>query len=292
MSHPRSPVLTLENAIAGAAFRIAPEKERELAVFRDLERVSLALKDGPGFMFNVNLKSHEIATNIATLEFLWSSAHAHLVLYDEYSKAQKNGHTQFDTGATPRSRAALELLNWSVGNLTGSGASPWPSHLPSPVRFPTPETDIHVANELFLCGVAWIIHHEIAHVRLRHPPIRSNRSLMEEREADIEATKWILSESKVSQESKKRTVGIAAAILAMQGIQQPSPFSVHDTHPTTFERIDYCLTEAGISDDDEVFAFAACVMQIQLAARGVNLAPDAGSFKELFSEYLVALARG
>src|SRR5258708_10655236 len=118
MSHPRSPVLTLENAIAGAAFRIAPEKERELAVFRDLERVSLALKDGPGFMFNVNLKSHEIATNIATLEFLWSSAHAHLVLYDEYSKSQKNGHTQFDTGATPRSRAALALLNCSVGNLT------------------------------------------------------------------------------------------------------------------------------------------------------------------------------
>ena len=58
-----------------------------------------------------------------------------------------------------------------------------------------------------------------------------------------------------------------------------------------FERIDYCLTEAGVPDDDEVYAFAACIMQIQLESRGISKVFDAGSFKELFSEYLIAFAR-
>lgn len=292
MPHPRSPVLDLENAIAGAAFRIAPEKEKELADFRDLQGVSLSLADGPAFLFNVNPTSREISTNVATLEFLWCSAHAHLILYDEYSKAQRNGQAKFDTGGNPRSRTALELLNWSVNNLFGQGTAAWPTQAPQPERFPSAGTDIHVANELFLCGIAWIIHHELAHLRLGHTPIRSNRSMIEEREADVEATRWILTESKVPQESRKRAVGIAAAILAMQGIQRPSHFSIFDTHPRTFERIDHCLTAAGVSEDDEVYAFAACIMQIQLASRGVDLAPDAKCFKDLFSEYLVAFARG
>lgn len=292
MSHPRSPVLNLENAIAGAAFRIAPEKEKELAEFRDQQGVSLALADGPGFVFNVNLKSREISTNVATLEFLWCSSHAHLILYDEYSKAQHSGQAKFDTGGNPRSRTALELLNWSVTNLFDHGAAAWPKQSPQPERLPLAGTDIHIANELFLCGVAWIVHHELAHLRLGHPAIKSNRSYIEEREADVEATRWILAESKVPRESRKRTVGIAAAILAMQSIQRPSQFSILDTHPRAFERIDYCLNAAKVSDDDEVYAFAACIMQIQLASRGLDFAPDAKCFKEIFSEYLVAFARG
>jgi hypothetical protein len=286
----RSPVLRLKNAIAGAAFRIAPEKEEELAEFRDAHGVSLALEDGSGFRFNVKLTSREVSTNVATLEYLWASAHAHLVLYDEYCKAQRSGLVHFDTGSNPRTHAALELLNWSVRNLADAGNAAWPSHLPAPVQFPTPGTDVHVANELFLCAVAWILHHEIAHLRLGHPAIQSNRSLIEEQEADREATMWILADSVVTQESRKRTVGIAAAILALQGIHKATDFTICDTHPGTFERIDACLTAAQVSDDDEVYAFAACVMQIQLAARGVLLAADGGSFKEVFSEYLIAFA--
>lgn len=290
MSHPRSPVLNLQNAIAGAAFRIAPEREGELANFRDSRGVSLALTDGPGFFFNTIPGSPDISTNIASLEFLWCSAHAHLILYDEYSKAQRRGQTQFDTGGNNRSRSALELLNWSVHNLFAKGTEQWPSQFSRPETFPQGRTDVHVANELFLCGVAWIVHHEIAHLRLQHV-IRTSRAHVEEKEADIAATRWILDRSMAQKESQKRALGIAAAILAIQGIQRQSSFNILDTHPRTFQRIDYCLAAAEVPDDDEVYAFAACIMQIQLESRGISIVPDAKSYKELFSEYLVAFAR-
>lgn len=49
MTHLRSPILDLQNAIAGCAFRIAPERETELAELRDLMNLTLALVDEDGF---------------------------------------------------------------------------------------------------------------------------------------------------------------------------------------------------------------------------------------------------
>lgn len=291
MSHSRSPILTLENAIAGSAFRIAPERESELAEWRDLNGLAIVLADSPNLNISVCLSKREITINIASLEFLWASAHAHLMLYDEYCKAQRQGNQQFDTGGNPRTRNALNLLTWATNNLLTQGAEPWPSTLPYPVQFPTQRSDVHVTNELFLCETAWIIHHEIAHIRLDHQPVITIRSIDEEKEADISATKWILDKSLAPQESRKRTFGIAAAILALQGINNPTQFNVLQTHPNTFERIDYCLTEADVPEDDEVYAFSSVIMQIQLAYKGVDAKFESGSFKDMFSEYLIEFAR-
>jgi hypothetical protein len=291
MSHLRSPILDLQNAIAGCAFRIAPERENELAKLRDLTNLTLALVDEAGFSIRVRLPEHEVVVNIAALEFLWASAHAHLILYNEYSLAQRTGSSTFDTGGTERSRNAMELLAWAGRNVLGDGTDPWPALLPRPERFPIERTDGHFANELFLCALAWIIHHEIAHIRLSHQALITTSSIAEEKDADIAATKWILDKSTVPQESRKRTFGIAAAILALQGFRSPDQFVALKTHPSTFERIDYCLTVAGVPEDDEVFAFSAVTMQIQLACLGVNKRFDGKTFRELYSEYLVEFAR-
>ena len=76
MHHPRSPVLELENAVAGCAFRIAPERESELAELRDVNNLTLTLVDELGFNIRVRLAEREIMINVAALEFLWASAHA------------------------------------------------------------------------------------------------------------------------------------------------------------------------------------------------------------------------
>lgn len=291
MSHPRSPVLELENAIAGCAFRIAPERENELAELRDVNNLTIALVDEPGFNIRVRLPEREVVMNIAALEFLWASAHAHMILYNEYCRAQRSGSTTFDTGGTDRSRKAMKLLAWAGQNILSNGTDLWPKALPRPTRFPTEKSDGHVTNELFLCALAWIIHHEIAHIRLNHQALVTACSIAEEKDADVAATKWILDKSMVVQESRKRTFGIAAAILALQGFRSSDQFISLKTHPSTFERIDYCLTAAGVPEDDEVFAFAAVTMQIQLACRGIDRRFDGSTFRELYSEYLVEFAR-
>ena len=291
MSDLRSPILELKNAIAGCAFRIAPERASELAELRDLNNLTITLVDEPGFNIRVRLPTHEVIINVAALEFLWASAHAHLILYNEYGLAQRSGSGTFDTGGTERSRKAMKLLAWAGRNISGTGKDQWPVGLPQPVRFPTEKSDGHVTNELFLCALAWIIHHEIAHIRLNHQALATTCSIVEEKDADVAATMWILEKSAVPQESRKRTFGIAAAILALQGFRSPDKFVSLKTHPSTFERIDYCLTAAKVSENDEVFAFAAVTMQIQLASLGINLKFKGSTFRKLYSEYLVEVAR-
>lgn len=291
MCHLRSPILSLRNAIASSAFRIAPERNSELAQWNDSNNLKLVLVDSPHFNISVCLSKLEVTINIASLEYLWASIHAHLMLYDEYGNAQRCGSEQFDSGNNLRTKNAIDLLSWSVKNLHGSGTDSWPIGLPFPVQFPLPGCDIHVTNELFLCAVAWIIHHEICHVRLEHQAFLTTSSISEEKDADICATKWILDNCHVPQEFKKRIFGIATAILALQGLDSAPNFNTLQTHPKTFERIDYCLTAAALSEEDEIFLFASVIMQIQLAFLGVDRKLDAETAKGLFSEYLIEFAR-
>lgn len=286
----RSPILTLSDHIAASAFKIAPERGDELDQVRHAENLELLFVDQPGFTFSVNTVTHEMKTSTATLEYLWCSINAHLVLYRIYCEAQKSGVEHLDTGANPDCVAALKLLEWAENNLENSGKEPWPAELPQP-SYDANESGISVSDELFLCAVAWIIHHEIAHVRMGHTHVHTNHSVQDEKQADIEATRWILDQSSVEGESRKRTIGIAAAILAMQGISEKRHYSPLSTHPETFERIDYCMSEAKIEDDDEIFAFASVIMQVQLWYRGIRVAHEGDTFRDTFSSYLVEFAR-
>ena len=114
MSHARSPVLTLQNAIAGAVYRIAPERETELVADASGQGACLVLEDGKDFTFHVFLGTKEVTTTVATLEYLWCSAHAQLVLYNEYAKVQRRLESQFDARgnrAEPRSARSPELVD-------------------------------------------------------------------------------------------------------------------------------------------------------------------------------------
>ncbi len=286
-----SPIQNLINAIASSPYRIAPERNEELRSLDQEESLLLKFIDTHEYKFSVNLEINEIITNIATLEYLWASTYAHLILYDEYAKTQRSGEYLFDTNKIARCRIALELAKWAAANLESANNRIWPSNYPMPVRHPVPNSDIHLANELFLCGVAWSIHHEIAHIRLKHPSLQTSRNLLEEKEADIAATLWILEQCIDQQEINKRTMGIAAAILAMQSVENSEKFDIFKTHPQAFERIDYCLSKSNIHDDDKLYAFCAVIMQIQLTYHGINVAHEGETYKEMFSEYLMEFAR-
>lgn len=286
----RSPILKLETFIAGSTFRIAPEREVELGDWSDLTKFSIAIVDRKGFSIKVSVKKREASLPVAALEYLWAASHAYIVLYDEYCTAQKDGEEYFDTSGNSRRRNAIDLGKWAVDNMFGSATEDWPCNFPMPDDKAPHGSDIHVANELFLCAIAWIIHHEIAHVKLEHPDVESVTSLSEEREADISATSWILAHSDVEAEYRKRTVGIATAILAIQGTESNTG-DILQTHPKAFERLYDCLENAQIDDDNEVYAFSSFVMQMQLATQGISIPTDANSFKELFSEILIIFAR-
>lgn len=284
----RSPIVALEGAIARAAFRIAPESENDLAQWADVEKFTLVLSDDPKFNIRVNTKTHEATLPIAALEYLWCSAYAFLIFYDEYTKAQRAGELRFNMAASPQAVGALNLLNWSLRNMQTTGKQPWLNGAPAPQQFPQADSVIRLANELFLCAIAWIIHHEIAHIRFGHTRAHYSYTIQQEREADTQATSWILSKSKVEQESTKRTLGIATAILAMQLLELPGADASERTHPRAVERLHYCLEKAGVSDDSKVCSFAAVVLQIHLAQYGIVAKLEGVSFRDILSELMVS----
>ena len=288
LSSRRSPILDLEQAIAGAAFNIAPERANELANDRTLEKFSLAISDESGFRIRVNTVTHEATLPIATLEYIWCCAYLYWTIYQSYLTAQGQGQDTLDLRACPQACVAIELFNWAKLNLKKPNAKPWPEG-PRPNDSLEQASDIHVADELFLAGLAWIIHHEIAHVRLEHGQAYAGMSVQQEKECDLSATNWITSKCSSPREIQKRHLGLIVALMAMQYLDEPEGTDSYvGSHPPTVERLDYCLDAAGATDDSVVCAFASVALQLQLDQLEIAHELDGASIRDILASFQVA----
>jgi hypothetical protein len=273
-----------------AAAAIAPERAEQLAAIA--ESASLVLIFDPARRdITVNPRTGEIRLGIVALEHLWAAAHFYYVLYQDYANAQRAGDLQLNVAAEPRSSRALDLLNWALRKWGANGKDPWPKEMPRPARSPPSLSDVHIANELFLAAFAWTIHHEIAHVRLQHPTLGMWDSQIQERDADVAATDWVLGQAPNERARRKRAFGIIVGILALDTFEamlnDPTPTS----HPPAFQRLAYCLDRYGNDEHDEAFAVALCGMQFNAGHRKVTSTLDGESFRRILDELLLAMYR-
>jgi hypothetical protein len=290
--HVRSPILLLETAIAASAFTIAPERAEELKALDERHGFTLVPTDETGFEIRINGMTHEVKLPIATLEYLWACSYLLHAMYQEYVDVQRSRGTQLDLARAPKCAEAIELLNWSIDNMMHSGVRPWPTNKPMPKVGPAEKGDIQIANELFLVAVGWLIHHEISHVVLDHKPVHKVFSKQKEKEADLKATDWIVSSSRVDLETQKRSLGIVAALLSMQFLDSPARSDTYTrSHPPTVERLDYCLTRAKASDDGAVCALATVGLQFHLSQFGITAALDGTSIRDVLAGFMIAFAR-
>jgi hypothetical protein len=289
----RSPVLCLATQVAAAPFRIAPESDERLHSLLQAKNVTLTISDEPGFDISVGVRSGDVLITESALELLWASAHAHFVFYQEYAAANNAGHTQYALGSSSRARSAMELLKWALGKATGTHTDPWPEEAVRPVEDPHHLSDGHVANELFLCAVAWTLHHEIAHVAMQHSAGVAAVNLAQEKEADLEATKHILFTAPEEPQRQKRALGIISAILALQYLDSPQNYSgnIPRTHPRAFERLAYCLDVHPWEPDCLVHAFALVLMQIFMSESGVTCELEGDSLSSVLYGFFINLSR-
>jgi hypothetical protein len=177
--------------------------------------------------------------------------------------------------------------------MKNSGIEPWPdtNNVPMPVNDPPHGSDVHVANELFLSAIAWIFHHEISHVVLKHTAAETTYSTHQEKEADLRATDWILSFSRQPTESRKRGFGIATAIMTMLYLEKPGDSDVYvSRHPPAVQRLDYCLQKAGAWNDIHICSFTAVALQFLLAQWGIHQRLDGTSEQEILRNFMVSFA--
>ena len=282
----RSPVLIFARQIAGSAFAVAPEREEELLAA--VPTFSLALSDDKGFYIRVNMSTHEATLPIATLEYLWACAYLFWVIYQEYVAAQERGDKHLDLSNRRYVRGAIDAFNWARNNQAVSGVENWPQTLPRPARKDT-DNAVSVANELFLAAVAWIIHHEIAHVRANHPAMHRSYAVKQEVEADEMATDWILGKCNDPGLRKKRQLGMVTALLAMQLLDEPPGADTYvSTHPPTVERLYACLERARVDDDGAPRAFAAVALQLQLSQYELSIPLDGSTIQDILGGALIA----
>lgn len=291
----RSPICVLEHDIAGVAFNIAPERETELVALRVKHGFEFELTDKRDSehpsrnVIGIDVTTGVITLPIAALEYLWACSYHYWIVTQEYAKAQHAGQKTFNATGNNRLQDAAKLAAWSEDNMKTSGLAPWPQRLPAPSHTPTRHGDIHVANELFLCALGWIVHHEIGHAVLGHPAIPVGFSKQQEKEADLYATQWILSGLDWNDlRLHKRALGVAIALLHIQSLDGTSPCG---PHPRAYERLCYCLERYKVGRHEAIEAFTVIVLQLLFLEQ--ELTPDihGESFSSILSDFLLTISR-
>lgn len=285
----------LDSDLINSVATIAPEKIDDLEDFRIQHDPCAMFTDDEKFSFRVNTESKEIKLPTVALEYLWCACYAFYVLYQEYNTAHKKNAIQFDANGTERSREAMSLYMWGIEQLGENPSEEWPPHLPAPIANVTdPNSDIRVANELYLCSASWIIHHEFAHIYCGHKndPVNDEESRAEEREADESATRWIL--EGVSDEAilKKRGLGVVIAALVMTTQDILAGEFKETTHPISFQRL-YDILENYFEEPDHlVYAFTVVICHINMTVAGMSIEiDDEQTWKENLETCLVQFSR-
>lgn len=273
-----SPISILKEAIGDAFVNIAPEKEAQWRTLsRDL-RLDLRVAGADRGPY-ADAAKKLVVLGIPFLERLWARSFAYYCVYTDLVVFREANP---DVQGVPlirnrRTRRAAELLSWAVDGETGRCRTPWPDGLPRPITDAPQGSDENSADELFLCALAFVQHHEIAHVKLRHPGCRGLLSIEQEKDADGLAADWILSGINQSDPRfRKRALGVVVALAALASLEVYSRTGRRHTHPPAHDRL-YQVLNQHISDPNHLawcFAGVILTLHIQNSHLGERLQKD------------------
>lgn len=291
-----SPIKVLEEPIRECMVRIAPEREQEIRDLISKHQVVINFVDEPAFNIRTNVSVNEqtnekrVTVPIQSLEYLWAFSLLCWVLYQEYQAAQKAGLTEFDTTSTERIKDAMAVQKWAATRISNPDACTWPAELKKPSH--SCVEDVVVANELFLCALAWILHHELGHSEHGHTIAIAVRSKHEELEADSFASKIILSDlGKSDARLKKRALGVACAILALQSLEVGNKPDNNSGYPGAHERLACALQGYEVGEEGIIDAFSVAVLQLLFANTCVEADTEGEVFADILSGMLVGISR-
>lgn len=213
--------------------------------------------------------------------------------------AKKNGTA--DSGTDARIQKANELLTWAVrtdvattlGDKSSFSLGAIPHDIEKLYRSCLKTEQLDLGEEIFRLAVAWVLHHELAHLRLQH----SVPSVKIEYEADHAATDWLLKADELSQADRRaRYFGIATGLGWLSALNVYIGPGNGKTHPPAGQRfvngVEY-MTK-GLGDDAEL-PWAVCQMVLLLHAQNASFPVEskhmAGSFKEIATYLLQVIEK-
>ncbi len=261
----------MENHLQNSIFAVAPERNPDLIDNYDL----IYLGERKWELYAVPTDS-TIFISRGAIELLWCSSLAHFLFYTRAVQGKRfDVAGEIDLRVDPRIRDSLDLLRWALKcHLGGDNADDWPRQLPRPLQAPTKESDENVADELCLVSSAYLLHHELAHVRLRHrADVDDALSLQQEKEADIAAAEWIL--DGIAEDDPrfiKRMLGIVQAFLLTTAYGLYGGTLGGKRHPFSYDRLSSILSRFLGTNNHVAKGYAYAVLSLHFQNSGRQLA--------------------
>ena len=265
---------------------VAPEKGTQLTTYVQQNNVTFLVNENADrILFQAHPGQKRIDVGLKCLARLWASAYAYFCIYTDVADAKlANPSTgELDLRASERRRQAGDLLKWSIetdiaiqlesltGFKTGESRKSFPFGLPRPFAASEYASDQHVADELFLVALSYILHHEMAHLRLGHIHQTGIASILQEKEADLEAANWLLDGLSDESDPKfvKRALGIAIGLAWLASLNVYVGSASTKTHPPAYDRLYQVLGQYIHDENHQVWAMVSLILSLHLQNQGL-----------------------
>jgi len=271
-----SPIENLYQFVLAAPFSAAPAKAKELFQLLEQRRVQFSYVDDPGFVFEAGSTSEEglIRASVPTLELLWAAAYSYWEMYQLITAVQRRPDRRRMRTEFNRRVEMEDLYGWALANVARGAGEEWPPQLPLPSLSYERGSAVHVATELFLVAVAWILHHEVGHIVFRHSDEKSRSVRAHEWEADERATSWLFDGVEDIAIRQKLGLGLVVALAMLAARRKPGEHSTApEDHPHPLERLPHALAAIGAGDNDVVYAFAIAALQMNMILTNYTYVP-------------------
>lgn len=288
-----SPAAGLIERIPNAIERIAPERLAEFEeTYPDL---NIVVEDSPTWIFGVDSSTRAIGLSVFCLEVLWATAYSHCLLYQKMIGGRQPDN-EFAKAAlmAPECLEACQLLKWITQRRLGAAVPhEWPAGLPNPSQENDALDQRKLATEVALGALGFIIHHELAHIRLLHS---GKSEISSEKDADHAAVDWILRDGFISTTDpadKKRLLCIAHAlsVTVIRDIYTGDFDGI--THPRSFDRLNYALSRHLADNNHLSRSFIAFVLKLHMDNSSISYwdqSKEFFSFDEILQSFFDAFA--
>lgn len=290
---------------------IAPEREIELQEVIRKRNVTFQFCDNEEkLVFRAYPFMGVIQIQTKCILRLWATAYGHFKVYNKIADFKTIGFSQstIDLKSQADLEPARRLLTWATGVdcmiKKASLEKLFPTPLPEPYPANAPEpfclynqwgSDEHVADELTLVALAFILHHELAHIRLSHSETgQSDLDRVIEKEADQQAASWVLGSltDEVDDRFIKRILGVVIGLGWLASHTAYIPETDQDSVPPAYDRL-FQVVEKFVTDPSHV-AWAMTAVILALHMQNNNIDTDANrhfeSFKDACDFYVDVLA--
>jgi len=288
-----SPAAGLIELIPNAISNIAPERLAELEeTYPDL---NIIVEDSPIWVFGVDAPGKVVRLSVFCLEVLWATAYSHCLLYQKMiGGRQPDNDFAMAALMTPECRVACQLLNWITQRRLGANVPhEWPAGLPNPSELNDNADQRKLATEIALGALGFIIHHELAHIRLWHS---GKSEISSEKDADHAAVDWILRDGSISAidtADKKRLLCIAHAlsVTVVRDIYTGDFDGI--THPRSFDRLNYAISRHLTDNNHLSRSFIAFVLKLHMDNSSISYwdqSKEFFGFDEILQSFFDAFA--